>query len=645
MLAGYLPFDDDPANPEGDNINLLYKYIVSTPLTFPEYVTPHARDLLKRILVPDPRKRADLFEVARHSWLSEYAHVVGFITSSTTTSNDIASTTVPSGTINLCVTEKEHTHSFTEDAYEPPHLARSASVREPSKMNPPVAALGGLTQKQGQIDQPEKQKSSRDTKRRTVQVEYVAPQSSTVRGDGGAAASAAAAAAAAQAKTRARSESQGPVEVSGTDGYHSQRQRTTTAPMSLQPPTRPARDQQRAASENVAAPGAVPVASSGRPSTGGSMSASSRLPSRGNSYGQPAVAVAKDQAQGRFSQPRGKQYTVTSPTGLAEGGMYPQSASHRESAQYTQEYEQAQRAQRDSYQGRGHKRSSTFSELGGKLFGRRTSIFESKTSGDTQKAEKKSHPPISMTRPIPNDVEPRRSTDSRRTSFSFARRDKNGTKEQDNTGNRASRRFSFIPAALANFGSNRNSQQYPPGSSDSLDQRQQPRSRADSRARTGFGRSDSRSPSRSTTASQQQYDRPRDSPPQRHNQTHAPTVPSKAQRYASQPQPLSHDSHLSSDNTHFASQPNSNGEYYRNVSQPAPSRQDPYGEENYRSQYPAGFNSYEDEYAPARREKNVLQKPHRKFPEGYEKEGHGTSGRAQRVMDFFRNRGKARAGE
>jgi serine/threonine protein kinase len=101
MLAGYLPFDDDPANPEGDNINLLYKYIVSTPLTFPEYVTPHARDLLKRILVPDPRKRADLFEVARHSWLSEYAHVVGFITSSTTTPNDIANATVPSGRFSL----------------------------------------------------------------------------------------------------------------------------------------------------------------------------------------------------------------------------------------------------------------------------------------------------------------------------------------------------------------------------------------------------------------------------------------------------------------------------------------------------------------------------------------------------------------
>lgn len=94
MLAGYLPFDDDPANPEGDNINLLYKYIVSTPLTFPEYVTPHARDLLKRILVPDPRKRADLFEVARHSWLSDYAHVVNFITSSNTAPNDVTKSNV-----------------------------------------------------------------------------------------------------------------------------------------------------------------------------------------------------------------------------------------------------------------------------------------------------------------------------------------------------------------------------------------------------------------------------------------------------------------------------------------------------------------------------------------------------------------------
>src|SRR5271169_2104377 len=121
MLAGYLPFDDDPANPEGDNINLLYKYIVSTPLTFPEYVTPHARDLLRRILVPDPRKRADLFEVARHSWLSDYAHVVSFITSTTTTPGDIGGAAIDG-----------------EDQPDAPLLARSASVREPSKAKSPT---------------------------------------------------------------------------------------------------------------------------------------------------------------------------------------------------------------------------------------------------------------------------------------------------------------------------------------------------------------------------------------------------------------------------------------------------------------------------------------------------------------------------
>ncbi|CCG84346.1 protein of unknown function [Taphrina deformans PYCC 5710] len=76
MLAGYLPFDDDPANPEGDNISLLYKYIVNTPLTFPEYVTPLARDLLRRILVPNPEKRTCLEDIIAHSWLKSHARIV-----------------------------------------------------------------------------------------------------------------------------------------------------------------------------------------------------------------------------------------------------------------------------------------------------------------------------------------------------------------------------------------------------------------------------------------------------------------------------------------------------------------------------------------------------------------------------------------
>ncbi|KAI0826494.1 Pkinase-domain-containing protein [Trametes gibbosa] len=74
MLAGYLPFDDDPANPDGDNINLLYKYIVNTPLSFPDYISAEARDLLSIMLVPDPARRADLPNIMAHSWLAPYAH-------------------------------------------------------------------------------------------------------------------------------------------------------------------------------------------------------------------------------------------------------------------------------------------------------------------------------------------------------------------------------------------------------------------------------------------------------------------------------------------------------------------------------------------------------------------------------------------
>ncbi|KAI0063320.1 Pkinase-domain-containing protein [Artomyces pyxidatus] len=75
MLAGYLPFDDDPANPDGDNINLLYKYIVNTPLSFPDYVSPEARDLLGIMLQPDPVRRASLSQIMEHPWLAPYSYL------------------------------------------------------------------------------------------------------------------------------------------------------------------------------------------------------------------------------------------------------------------------------------------------------------------------------------------------------------------------------------------------------------------------------------------------------------------------------------------------------------------------------------------------------------------------------------------
>ncbi|KAI9319639.1 kinase-like domain-containing protein [Dichotomocladium elegans] len=72
MLCGYLPFDDDPANPDGDNINLLYKYILNTELAFPDILSNEARDLLQKMLVPDPTKRCTIQTIMEHPWLNEH---------------------------------------------------------------------------------------------------------------------------------------------------------------------------------------------------------------------------------------------------------------------------------------------------------------------------------------------------------------------------------------------------------------------------------------------------------------------------------------------------------------------------------------------------------------------------------------------
>ncbi|KAJ3367288.1 hypothetical protein GGF31_007631 [Allomyces arbusculus] len=78
MLAGYLPFDDDPENPQGDNITLLYRYILSepTPLHFPPEMGDEAKDLIARILVPDPERRLTMVEVIEHPWLAPYRAVL-----------------------------------------------------------------------------------------------------------------------------------------------------------------------------------------------------------------------------------------------------------------------------------------------------------------------------------------------------------------------------------------------------------------------------------------------------------------------------------------------------------------------------------------------------------------------------------------
>ncbi|XPS79856.1 hypothetical protein M3J09_011827 [Ascochyta lentis] len=643
MLAGYLPFDDDPANPEGDNINLLYKYIVSTPLTFPEYVTPHARDLLKRILVPDPRKRADLFEVARHSWLADYAHVVGFIT----TSN--AAETQQQGSV------------YAKDPYEqPPPLARSASVREPTKTQAPPSAHGGLTAKRDQINPTtEKPKTTRDNKRRTVQVEYVAPQSQTQRGE------ASPPTVSADATPKPRPVERMPVEPTPTttDGYQSSS--GTRPPRSsgaaAAPQVRPGGQTQRSVSDYSAFGTAPPAAA--RPSTGGTLGGS-RMPSRGNSYAQPAAAtVAPTNAEGRFSQPKGKNYSISAPYPQQEpAGMGEPSIGQPS----TQRVQSAQIGPTGGHPKGGHKRSNTVTETLGRvtsMFGGRQNSYSqdpkgSSTSQDSygrqdEERKQKRYPPTSMPASMSNDNSvgssgPRPSTDSRRRpSFSFSRKNTDdGTK---------SRRFSLLPSSFSkNFSSQRESMP-----ADGYGQRRGSnagRARNGSRSGMAFGRgAESRSPSQSTMGSNAVpgfYDGQQDSNSRiRHANasatSHAAPGPSSAPPHQTQfdypnQAPIGDDKFPNPQQPHPSQAPNRPYGRHPNDSQ-ASDQMTPtqsHGSQPQRAQYPQGMGGDQEQRG------GKLQKS-RKFADAYEDSGanKGSSGSSKKVMDFFRQMGRRRAGK
>ena len=442
MLAGYLPFDDDPANPDGDNINLLYKYIVTTPLTFPEYVTPHARDLLRRILVPDPRKRADLFEVARHSWLSEYSHVVSHITSGTTKVSDIAGATLPLGMSSIHYLMIAMLIDFCTEQKEAPSLARSASVREPPKAyHNTVPTVGGLSHQSGDISQenpPEKSKTPRDAKRRTVQVEYVAPQSQTARGDttGGLAEL--------DLPERTNTGSDGLAAVAGSEPN----------PLPQDAPPESGRPKESEAVDKAAPKGKShrsnsdtttfatiqPAPQNVRPATGGSMGSfnTGRLPSRG-SYGQPvAPTVAVTNAEGRLAQPKSKQYVIPpqNPTESSDAGVGRPSVQQLPSKFNTTPRQEPPK---------GHKRSNTVSGIGEKLFGRSGSIFGGRTAQPSSPRVKpnKRYPPTSMRQPLAGD-DGRASMDSRRSMQVGSKSKANET----GTENR-SRRFSLLPPSFS----------------------------------------------------------------------------------------------------------------------------------------------------------------------------------------------------
>jgi len=658
MLAGYLPFDDDPANPEGDNINLLYKYIVSTPLTFPEYVTPHARDLLRRILVPDPRKRADLFEVARHSWLSEYSHVVNFITSSTTTTTDVNATTVTS-----------------DDTQDGPLLARSASVREPSKPQKPTAAVGDLSRKHGNVDQDSAEsypKPNKDNKRRTVQVEYVAPRSQTQRGE----TSAPVAAAPSGSRSRARSGSQGPVEVPASQParrvvstekplpqapdaqYQGRRPSSSRQQQGMAPPSRPGREPPRSVSDaNYISAHAPPPVSIARPNTGGSMtstgsrSGSLALANRG-SYSQPAApTVAGTNAQGRMSQPKNaKNYNISGPMSQDEPSDFGRPSTNQVPPKFAR-VTGLEGANVYEPKSQGHKRSNT---IGG-IFSRTNSLFGGKRNADQPEKTKK-YPPVSMTGAVGQQDTPRQSMDSRRSiSFGFGKKRSGSITGSQTTLQEKPRRFSLLPASFSlkaiGIGKEYGTPGEPPEDDTYADDRgaylDPPQSAPQNQNRNISG----------VTATvpytaDGSYDRNRDSPIQ--NRQRVPNTPIHA-RYASQP--------ISDPRSGAPPQflPPMN---FRQDQSALTTESESSLVDNRRQPYPSGFNEYDDGRRKTQQGgrdqrgeqpggRGVLVKNNRKFTEAYEQESGngygpthsdhaGSSGAARKVMDFFRRRGRDR---
>ncbi|KAI1138035.1 kinase-like protein [Hypoxylon sp. FL0543] len=623
MLAGYLPFDDDPANPEGDNINLLYKYIVNTPLTFPEYVTPHARDLLRRILVPSPRKRADLFEVARHSWLSEYAHVVELITSTTTTSSEIQNTTVP-----------------TEEA-DAGGLARSASVREPSKTKSNTATPSDSARKQSKTEGEEPRK---DNKRRTVQVEYVAPVTQTQRGGEQSDSHASP-----RGKTRARSSSQGPVEVHHTsptdkplprDPPVSREEYVTPSRDPRKPPSTHRRDvpPPRASHPRVGSDHAYMTSAAGtssaRPPTGGSMqSTGSRLASstRG-SYGQPLPpTVAGTNAHGSIQQPKGsKNYVISNPIPQETPDMDFGRPSISVPSKFAQVSGFSQ-GQQQSGEVKGHRRSNTIGEIGGKIFGRSGSIFGGRKKRPDQQSEKasKKYPPISMSNVIPSDSRTSMESRASRRSFTLGlgkKRSGSIAGSQASLEKPQNRRFSLMRAMGLS-----KEPATPPAESSQQDLPIQEPPEVDEYSRytdqqQGHGNVG------------QRYGDGAYEPLQSPRLTSAPhSNPSPIQqRFPSNARPTAIPSYLQQGAV-LNSESESSIEPQRKPPNSAP--------------YQTGYDSDHYDGRQSGRGSRVLQK-NRRFVDAYDGEEYGrphdhagSSGAAKRVMDFFRRRGRARGGE
>ena len=553
-----------------------------------------------------------------------------------------------------------------------------------------MSPVGALSH-QGKIDPEqavERSKAPRDPKRRTVQVEYVAPQSQTVRGEGVPSISSpttdvsSQAASTSQQKTRARTGNEGPEPVArqhvattktspqepsvalgprSGPAYQQGASRTQYRPSSSQrdmaPPSRPPKDLPRSVSESASAFGPLPISTVTRPTTGGSMaSTAGRLPSRGNSYSQPlAPTVAATNAEGRLAQPKsGKQYNISAP--IPQPGAYNQNESI--GLPSTQQSDPPTLGNHRD-QSRGHKRSNTLGNFfrTGSISGGRS---QPQSPGEAQK--EKRYPPTSMKAPIAPES-PRQSTDSRRPSFSFGRKSSEFRKNIDLSKQEKPRRFSLLPASfsfksLTSAGSGKepsNEMRPTPDLGQSSNLQSGLSSRAQSRPQTmAYGRGESGANSYGQEENLPTgFDGSRDrSGENQVQQTRRKDVPSRG----GQQRQFSDQQSETAQGPYPASQALQSGHSYLDT--PTES-QISVNHRRERPVYPQGFNEYEEEPAGTSsrsgRGPNVLQKNNRKFADAYEQDadpvygvgGHhaGTSGAARRVMDFFRRRGKARAGD
>ena len=61
MICGYLPFDEP-------DYNILYKKIKEGKFKIPLHVSPNAKDLIKNLLVNNPKKRYTIEQIKKHTW-------------------------------------------------------------------------------------------------------------------------------------------------------------------------------------------------------------------------------------------------------------------------------------------------------------------------------------------------------------------------------------------------------------------------------------------------------------------------------------------------------------------------------------------------------------------------------------------------